>query len=1180
MAERDEELGIDFTPALDAINNLDARIDSLLDKISGGLTSAFSTGLSPLDAPIKLNVDDAEIITAADEISALGTQEPVIVPILAETESLISAEADIESLIAAGQVGADVTIAVEDGALLDAVNELDDLHDRAAEPIVVPVEVDASGLDELPDQIDRVSSSATSAGVSLDGLGGSAKEAGVGLGEIGAATLGVESLGSALGSLGAGPVAAIGAVAGLLGEATDLAIKADAAVRRLAQATGVYAQSIDALDQTDLNKSLSDFALQIGADDDNLRVFAARFFQAGTGAGVAADSVNRTTQELIKFAGQLSVANPQLGKADEFVDSLSNSLARGGRALLPYGIAISAAEIQVRALADTHKVAAADLSIFDKQVAGTEIAVERYGTKFSETFDQGLDSPTVKLRVLKQTLEEALEAAGRGGIDAFLDSLTAVVPALTEVIKTVGTLGATALPLLAGAFQIVGPPLELVLKLLNLIPSDAIVATGTAIALSVAIEGLVTVLSALAPTLAASIAPFAPWIAAAAAIALLIHKITESQDESIKSSGAYATALASVTVATQGTVGPSISAAQAQSLLASNIQQTTKAATEKALEPYTAAIISLGLSTADVNGLLGTTAQSFGSLDAIIKAAAVSTGIYTGNQDDLVISSDKQRKQILEQIGNTGKLNKDQKGLIDTAIDLVNSRILDTEALRNQAMAGDEDALAKLKALGAADGLIIAHKDLTAEELRAANATDKTADATKLAAIQQDQLTTSLKTTTDGFVDLDSQIDKTLGLFDKLAGRPLDISKALIDVKDKTADFAKSLAAPAIANAAAGASSKAAELAVAKAQDALKAAQAKATAKPSATADTAVKQAQDQVGVAEAKLAALHAKTGAAASSSKDKLDLNTQAGRDNVKSLTAVLESLRAVTDAQIKGGDSVDKATKDYEKQIDGLRKVAVQSGLTKVQFDALLTTLGATPTQIRTDLELAGVDDAQTALEPYAALLDHLPAEKQSEIKQLGAVDSAAAVKLLNDELDKITDKEVKIKIIGELVGNLLNQTTNPTTGSSPLDVVGHRTGAIDFPRHYASGGIAAHIAAAGSNERIFGEPDTGGEAFIPLAADSRRGKALDITADVAGRFGFDLAPKGSMAGFDDGRMVNVLAQGFADLSGQLGAVRDTVAQMEAGVTVNMSSQGQSPEVQGARAGQAFRQVARSR
>lgn len=59
-----------------------------------------------------------------------------------------------------------------------------------------------------------------------------------------------------------------------------------------------------------------------------------------------------------------------------------------------------------------------------------------------------------------------------------------------------------------------------------------------------------------------------------------------------------------------------------------------------------------------------------------------------------------------------------------------------------------------------------------------------------------------------------------------------------------------------------------------------------------------------------------------------------------------------------------------------------------------------------------------------------------------------------------------------------------------------------------RAYADGGEShvAQIAPAGA-WRLWAEPETGGEAYIPLAA-SKRGRSTSILADVAGRFGYGL------------------------------------------------------------------------
>lgn len=55
--------------------------------------------------------------------------------------------------------------------------------------------------------------------------------------------------------------------------------------------------------------------------------------------------------------------------------------------------------------------------------------------------------------------------------------------------------------------------------------------------------------------------------------------------------------------------------------------------------------------------------------------------------------------------------------------------------------------------------------------------------------------------------------------------------------------------------------------------------------------------------------------------------------------------------------------------------------------------------------------------------------------------------------------------------------------------------------------------AQIAPAGS-WRVWAEPETGGEAYIPLTS-AKRGRSTSILKNVANRFGYDLAPKNSPA-----------------------------------------------------------------
>jgi hypothetical protein len=69
----------------------------------------------------------------------------------------------------------------------------------------------------------------------------------------------------------------------------------------------------------------------------------------------------------------------------------------------------------------------------------------------------------------------------------------------------------------------------------------------------------------------------------------------------------------------------------------------------------------------------------------------------------------------------------------------------------------------------------------------------------------------------------------------------------------------------------------------------------------------------------------------------------------------------------------------------------------------------------------------------------------------------------------------------------------------------------------PKSFAFGGITAAVGLSPGiyNKVMFAEPETQGEAFIPLAPD-RRARATAILGDVASRFGYSLIPaRGSLS-----------------------------------------------------------------
>src|SRR5699024_8543131 len=97
------------------------------------------------------------------------------------------------------------------------------------------------------------------------------------------------------------------------------------------------------------------------------------------------------------------------------------------------------------------------------------------------------------------------------------------------------------------------------------------------------------------------------------------------------------------------------------------------------------------------------------------------------------------------------------------------------------------------------------------------------------------------------------------------------------------------------------------------------------------------------------------------------------------------------------------------------------------------------------------------------------------------------------------------------------------------------------AVDY---CANGGVENHVAqiAPAGSWRVWAEPETGGEAYVPLSP-SKRARSLDIMHEVASRFGHVMVP--------------VHAQRFADGSSGGPApqsARATMPQMFGDINVN--------------------------
>jgi hypothetical protein len=151
-----------------------------------------------------------------------------------------------------------------------------------------------------------------------------------------------------------------------------------------------------------------------------------------------------------------------------------------------------------------------------------------------------------------------------------------------------------------------------------------------------------------------------------------------------------------------------------------------------------------------------------------------------------------------------------------------------------------------------------------------------------------------------------------------------------------------------------------------------------------------------------------------------------------------------------------------------------------------------------------------------------------------KATGATGAGAkAVHSLAGELfslPKTTNVQVNVHTnwIGQAASSIANSIRDILKAAH-----GHSEGGFEF---FAGGGMEDHVAqiTRAGTLRIWGEPETGGEAYIPLAP-SKRGRSVAILADVAQRFGYSLTRAGGddqaagpqrTGGGDGGRVAQLL------------------------------------------------------
>lgn len=307
--------------------------------------------------------------------SALAGGDPVEVPVIAETGD---AEAEIDGL-----EGEATVEAVADTG--DAQAEIDSIEGGDAEVSVT------ANTEQAQEAIDQLADSSGGAASGLTQLG-EASAAGAGaMREVG------------IGTLGAGAGLALVANAG---------IDAAAALERFNLIAGDNADALRSIDVGGLSGDIGDLALNIGSSDEAMLNATASFVTFAESSGAGAAEIDQASDSINALALRAVALNPGLGDAGAAAERLSGALARGGRPLRQFGIDLQSAEINARAMENTGKTSADQLTQFEKAAAGAQLATEQLGDTLGSDYAAGAENAALQTAAMKEQLGEAAEAVG------------------------------------------------------------------------------------------------------------------------------------------------------------------------------------------------------------------------------------------------------------------------------------------------------------------------------------------------------------------------------------------------------------------------------------------------------------------------------------------------------------------------------------------------------------------------------------------------------------------------------------------------------------------------------------------------------------------------------------------------------------------------------------------------
>ncbi|ROS34530.1 phage tail tape measure protein [Curtobacterium sp. PhB78] len=228
-------------------------------------------------------------------------------------------------------------------------------------------------------------------------------------------------------------------------------------------------------------------------------------------------------------------------------------------------------------------------------------------------------------------------------------------------------------------------------------------------------------------------------------------------------------------------------------------------------------------------------------------------------------------------------------------------------------------------------------------------------------------------------------------------------------------------------------------------------------------------------------------------------LDISTEKGRNNQSALDGIAQAAQNAAGSIYEQTGNQQSATAAMEQGRSALVAALGQYGITGQAAQDYADKIIGTPTDWATTFQ-NNAPAAGAAADTYKDKLNALPAEKRTQINAATAAAQSAIQSVLNSLGLIPSQKTITITTNRVTVG-----TAENTKGIFKNNLRGSITD------YYANGGVrenhVAQIAPAGAM-RLWAEPETGGEAYIPLAPSKRKrsiaiwqetGRRLDMYAD---------------------------------------------------------------------------------